>query len=166
MFLTRFLSFSIYLLEKLNDIVTARGNPSGMAHTTTEMAMMMLLSMLIQNLFSLSNLKESSTQSFSAQQLIMFPQPHGMILSISRTDLTIIEAIVSIAAQIPTQPIFSAIIANFFYKSVSLSPSSTLSIDPAAVFRPTDVTIALPLPLTHSDLARRTPLYSLILQLS
>jgi hypothetical protein len=37
---TRLLSFYIFALEKLNEIVTARGSPSGMATTTTVIEIM------------------------------------------------------------------------------------------------------------------------------
>lgn len=40
-FLTRLLSFCILALEKLSEIVTASGRPSGMATTTTVIPMMM-----------------------------------------------------------------------------------------------------------------------------
>jgi hypothetical protein len=39
-FLTRLLSFCILALEKLKEMVTARGNPSGMATTTTVIEIM------------------------------------------------------------------------------------------------------------------------------
>lgn len=43
-FLTKLFSFCILALEKLNEIVTAKGRPSGIATTTTVIAMMIVLS--------------------------------------------------------------------------------------------------------------------------
>lgn len=91
---------------------------------------------------------------------MMFPHPHGRTLLISRIDLKIIEANVKIAARIPTYPIFPAITSNFFCKSVSSLGSELFEMAPAEVLIPTDVTTALPLPLTQRDFARRTPLFS------
>jgi len=62
--LTKLFSFLILALEKLNEIVTARGRPSGIAHTTTEMAIMMVLRTSIHNLFfSMDNSNEYGMQS-------------------------------------------------------------------------------------------------------
>jgi hypothetical protein len=52
MFLTKFCSSFILELEKLSEIVTASGSPSGMAHTMTEMEIIKLLRKFIQNLLS------------------------------------------------------------------------------------------------------------------
>ena len=49
-FLTKLLSFFICALEKLSEIVTASGRPSGMAQTITEIEMMTPSRMFVQNL--------------------------------------------------------------------------------------------------------------------
>jgi hypothetical protein len=81
-----------------------------------------------------------------------------MTSSISSIDLRIIEAKVNKAAKTPTLPILVAMTSSFFYKSVgSFSIPSSSEIIPAAVFKPTAVTIAVQDPLSQRDLARSTP---------
>jgi hypothetical protein len=50
-FLTKLLSYFIFALAKLKDIVTAKGRPSGMATTTT------VIEIIIESRSSLYNLK-------------------------------------------------------------------------------------------------------------
>jgi len=109
---TKLLSFFIYALEKLREIVTASGRPSGIAQTITEIEMITPSSTFIQNLLAISNLNVSGTHELSALQLMMLPQPHGITLLISRIDRIIIEKNVRMAAKIPTYPIFSAITSS------------------------------------------------------
>lgn len=161
-FRTKLLSSFILELEKLSEMVTASGRPSGIAHTITEIEMMMPSSMFIQNLLPSSKPNDSSMQPCSAWQLIIFPQPQGIHLTISRMDRMTIEQNVSTAAKIPTCPILPAITSNLSCKSVSYFSLELSDTAPAAVFNPTDVTMALPFPLTHKDLANSTPLLSYI----
>ena len=62
-FRTKLLSFLICLLEKLSEIVTASGRPSGIAQTITEMEMMTPSRMLVQNLFPSEKLSGSHLDS-------------------------------------------------------------------------------------------------------
>ena len=71
-FLTRLLSFIIYALEKLNEIVTARGRPSGIATTTTVIAIIIVFNTSVHNLFSIEKLKLRGTHFGSSSQFIMF----------------------------------------------------------------------------------------------
>lgn len=127
--------------------MTANGRPSGMAQTITEIAMITVFNTFCQSLFSMVKEKSRGLQPGSASQFIRFPHPHGMTLSISRIDLKIIEAKVNKAAKTPTLPIFVAMTSSFFYKSVgSFSEPSLSDMIPAAVFKPTAVMIAVPVP--------------------
>jgi hypothetical protein len=91
---------------------------------------------------------------------MMFPQPHGITLVISRMDRMTMEKNVSKAANIPTYPILPAITSNLSCKSVSYFSFELSDTAPAAVFNPTDVMIAFPFPFTQSDFASKTALLS------
>lgn len=54
-FLTKLFSFYILALEKLSEIVTAKGRPSGIATTITVIAMMIVFNNSVKNLFLKSN---------------------------------------------------------------------------------------------------------------
>lgn len=120
--------------------------------------MIMLFKQFYHNLFSIVNSNPKGLHPFSASQFIKLPQSHGRTFIISRIDLKIIEAKVSKAANTPTLPILLAMTSSFFYKSVaSLDTASLSEIIPAAVFKPTDVTIAVPKPASQRDFARIIP---------
>jgi hypothetical protein len=89
---------------------------------------------------------ERGTQPYSSWQLMMLPQPHGITLTPSRMDLITIEMKVSKATQRPTKPILLAMIASFFWRSVSSSVTELSERAPAGVFSPTAITIPVPVP--------------------
>lgn len=123
------------------------------------MAMIMVSNTFYHSLFSFENSKLSFLHPGSASQLMMFPHAHGSQSNISKIDLMTIDTKVRPAAQPPTAPILFAMTSSFFCKSVSSFSEPELSeMIPAAVFSPTDVTIALPNPLSQRDLARMTPI--------
>ena len=89
----------------------------------------------------------------------IFKHPHGITLTISKIVLTIIEKNVRTAQAIPRLPILSAITSSFFYNGVgSFSFYVCSVILPEAVFGPTVITIAVPVPETTRDLARSVPI--------
>ena len=85
-----------------------------MAHTITEIAIIIVLRTSIQSLFYNENSNVSSRHSESAWHEVMFMHPHGTKFIISRATLKIREKKVKIAQPIPTFPIFSAIVTSFF----------------------------------------------------
>lgn len=97
-FLTRFLSFSIFYVEKARESVTERGSPSGIATTITVIP-------IIKNLISsttFSPLKDSSSI------LSAVKRAHRIIM-------------IKMAEYKPNLPISSAIDSNFSYNGLLLS---------------------------------------------
>lgn len=135
-------------------MVTARGRPSGIAQTITEIAIMTVSKISNQSLF----FKESSNVNFSqpgySSRTNKFWHPHGRTSVISRASLTIREKKVNTAHKIPTFPILLAIVSNFLYKRVgSLSFIVFEVMIPATVFGPTATTRAFPNPDWTRDFA-------------
>lgn len=122
-FLTKFLSSSIFLTENASDNVTARGNPSGTAITTTATPITKYLS----NLVRLFGSKESSS-------LNMILQSHNMV-----RENTVIDAPIS-----PNILISVASTSSLPYKGVPSSSSSSKAsyalIFPAQESLPTTIT--------------------------
>jgi len=83
-------------------MVTARGRPSGMATTTTEMAMMRVSIRSVQSLFLRVKVRSYGMQSGSATHTVTFWHPHGSPPNISMMTLTIKEQRVATAHAIPT----------------------------------------------------------------
>lgn len=83
-FLTKLLSFIICLLEKLSEIVTASGRPSGIAATIMAMQMMKTSRTSFQNL---APVKLRVVHPGSGTQAVMFWHPHGITPTISKSIL-------------------------------------------------------------------------------
>lgn len=77
-FLTRLFSFLIAAEEKLNEMVTASGNPSGIATTTTVIEMMMAYRISVQNLFEALNSKVKCLHGEISWQVTILVHSHGM----------------------------------------------------------------------------------------
>mmetsp|Transcript_15972 Transcript_15972/g.26936 ORF Transcript_15972/g.26936 Transcript_15972/m.26936 type:complete len:202 (+) Transcript_15972:2344-2949(+) len=160
-FRTRLFSFLILALEKLREIVTARGSPSGMATTTTVMAMMTDSSRDLYSLksfstpsTSLSKLKLRGVQPSSSSQVRMLAQPQGRTLVYSRVILITWAAMVRQATKMPTFPILLAMVSSFSWRRVGWGACWVLVvITPATVLGPTARTRAFPKPVATSDLA-------------
>lgn len=99
-------------------MVTARGRPSGMAHTTTEIAIIIVSKISDQSLLSKLSSKVNCLQSSFIWQANMFWHPHGTNYIISKATLKTKDMRVKTAQPIPTNPIFSAILASFFWRRV------------------------------------------------
>ena len=95
-------------------MVTARGSPSGIAQTITEMAMIIVSKTSFQSLFSKENSNESGLQSTLVWHAKILAHPQGTHSIISIATLRHIEKKVRPAQRNPTSPIFSAITASFF----------------------------------------------------
>jgi len=65
-FLTKLFNFCIYALEKLNEIVTARGKPSGIATT------IIVIEIIIASKISLTISTTSKWQSLTGRQVKIF----------------------------------------------------------------------------------------------
>ena len=91
-----------------------------MAHTTTDIAMITVLSTSIHRRFSFENSKVNGIHFGSSSQLMMFWQPQVSMPVISRATLTQREKKVRTAQPIPTLPIFVAMVSSFFWKSLSI----------------------------------------------
>ncbi len=117
-------------------MVTAKGNPSGTATTTTVIP-------IIKN-----EIKELRVEIVKIGSLFM----------ILKTIKLIMEAMtVIIATQRPTLPIWSPIIDSLAYKGVNLSSVvfNAASAIPCQLFLPTALTIATPVPWTMFDPPKR-----------
>lgn len=117
-FLTRLFIFLILAEEKLREMVTARGSPSGIATTTIVIAIIMVPSKSVQSLFSLVNPNERGTHPSTSTQLNMFPHPHGTHPASSIMILIMEATTVSLAQAIPTPPILSAIVSSLRWRRV------------------------------------------------
>lgn len=108
-------------LEKLREIVTASGRPSGMAATIIAIAIMIVSKIIFQSLLPVN---ESGTHDGEILHEVMFSQPHGITSINSKRILISMAKKVKDAHKTPTFPILSAIVPSCFYKRVWLSPSS------------------------------------------
>lgn len=126
-FLTKFWSNNIFLTEKANERVTARGRPSGIATTMTVIPMMKKF--------------RSSGKSFEVSHSLEMP------FSIANLTSKIIKIIT--AEYSPNFPISSAIFYSFIWRGVAVTSSwfNAALIFPLQERSPTTITTILPSPV-------------------
>lgn len=111
-FLTKLFIALILALEKLKEMVTASGRPSGIATTIMVIAIMMVFKRSVQSLFFKVKANESFVQPGISSHLNKLPHPHGTAPPISRPVLKIMAAKVRRAHPIPMFPILSAMVSS------------------------------------------------------
>lgn len=112
-FLTRLFNFCILALEKLREMVTARGRPSGMATTTMVIAMITALRSSEYTSFLIS-LKSYGVLFYTGMHVKKFVQLVGRAPANSSKILIRLAKKVQTATSRPKFPILPAMTSSFF----------------------------------------------------